>query len=266
MPSKSGDTRAPPKDTPDKQQDQAITSERILEWDEWPDGEFSLDLTYEKYKRTKNLMQIVTSHPTVGPQALTTGVPTLHGPGDSVADISDVLLNYGCVAKERSKIKLSQEERDGNILEQFAKFEDEHPGFVILSQLVKEEEIDGPINRIEAQDRNLEVQDSLFKGVMDFSEAERTGFTEAFIDFWSTRVGNEHSPEDCRNAIEQLLHGCEEHYRAAITRVSCITLAVPLSQVAGFRQHCVALTSITDKAKFDAEFRLLMENFHKLKA
>jgi hypothetical protein len=40
-----------------------------------------------------------------GPCALITGVPTFEGPGESVADISDVLLNVDWVSKERRKVK-----------------------------------------------------------------------------------------------------------------------------------------------------------------
>ncbi|KIJ91296.1 hypothetical protein K443DRAFT_14520 [Laccaria amethystina LaAM-08-1] len=48
---------------------------------------------------------IVSAHPGIGPLRLIVGVPGINGPGESVADISDVLLNADCVSKEKQKIK-----------------------------------------------------------------------------------------------------------------------------------------------------------------
>lgn len=39
--------------------------------------------------------EIITTHPTIRPLGLIVGVPGLHGPGESVAEISDALLNSG---------------------------------------------------------------------------------------------------------------------------------------------------------------------------
>lgn len=106
---------------------------------------------------------LVKSNPMSGPRALITGVPTFEGPGESVADISDVLLNVDRVSKERLKVKHGAGESGDNFLENFAKFEDEHPDFIILSrlgkytvistqtafmrsQLVKDDVVDGPVN------------------------------------------------------------------------------------------------------------------------
>ena len=43
---------------------------------------------------------LVRAHPNTGPLGLIVGVPGLTGPGESVADISDVLLNADHVSKE----------------------------------------------------------------------------------------------------------------------------------------------------------------------
>lgn len=64
-------------------------------------------------------------------------VPTFEGPGESVADIFDVLLNVDRVSKERLKVKHGIGKSGDNFLENFAKFEDEHPDFIILSRLGK---------------------------------------------------------------------------------------------------------------------------------
>ncbi|KAF8903683.1 hypothetical protein CPB84DRAFT_1746080 [Gymnopilus junonius] len=89
--------------------------------------------------------ELVKAYPKSGPLQLIVGVPGLEGPGESVADISDVLLNAGRVSKEKQK------------------FARDHPNFVIhsqfdeatvisvqtnfmRSQLVKESRLEGPVN------------------------------------------------------------------------------------------------------------------------
>lgn len=94
------------------------------------------------------------------------GVPGVNGPGESVADISDVFVNAGRVGKERLKIKKGgQVGGSAAFISAFVKFSQEYPGFVIYSQLnivtvisvqsplmqmekVKERLLDGPINSL----------------------------------------------------------------------------------------------------------------------
>ena len=62
-------------------------------------------------------------HPTVGPLGLIVGIPGLHGPGESVAEISDALLNSGRVGKERLKVKHVSDPLGGDsFILSFAKF------------------------------------------------------------------------------------------------------------------------------------------------
>ena len=106
---------------------------------------------------------LVITNPTTGPLGLIVGVPGINGPGESVADISDVFLNAGRVGKERLKIKAKSHSGGDSLIAAFAKFSAEHPGFVIYSQLdsvtvisvqsslmrsqlVKERLLEGPIN------------------------------------------------------------------------------------------------------------------------
>ena len=80
--------------------------------------------------------EIVTAHPTVGPLGLIVGIPGLHGPGESVAEISDMLLNAGRVGKERLKLKHGSDSAGGDsFISSFAKFSQEHPGFVVFSRI-----------------------------------------------------------------------------------------------------------------------------------
>ena len=106
---------------------------------------------------------LVKAHPKTGPLGLIVGVPGLTGPGESVADISDVFLNADRVSKERQKIKLNTDSGGDNFISAFAKFTEEYPGFVIYStlgtitvisvqtkfmqsNLFKEFTLDGPVN------------------------------------------------------------------------------------------------------------------------
>jgi len=44
---------------------------------------------------------IVATNPKVGALGLLVGVPGLHHPGESIAEILDALLNADCIRKER---------------------------------------------------------------------------------------------------------------------------------------------------------------------
>jgi len=106
---------------------------------------------------------LINTNPTTGPLGLIVGIPGINGPGESVADISDVLLNAGQVGKERLKVKAKSHGGGDSFIAAFARFSEQHPGFVIYSQLdavtvisvqsslmrsqmVKEQLLKGPIN------------------------------------------------------------------------------------------------------------------------
>jgi len=106
---------------------------------------------------------IVESYPKTGPLALIVGVPRIDGPGESVADISDALLNAGRVSKEKQKIKKGSGLTGDSFIAAFARFSKDHSGFVVhaqlgevavislqspfmVSQLVKNGSVEGPVN------------------------------------------------------------------------------------------------------------------------
>jgi hypothetical protein len=78
---------------------------------------------------------IVTANPKVGSLGLLVGVPGLQGPGESVADISDVLLNPDRIRKERQRVKKGETKGGDGFVAEFSRFTDEHVGFVIHSQI-----------------------------------------------------------------------------------------------------------------------------------
>lgn len=79
--------------------------------------------------------EIVTAHPGTRALGLIVGVPGIHGPGESVADISSVFLNADRVRKERDKIKKGDSQGGDGFIAEFAEFSENHPEFVIYSQL-----------------------------------------------------------------------------------------------------------------------------------
>ncbi|KAJ7208420.1 hypothetical protein B0H12DRAFT_1034287, partial [Mycena haematopus] len=72
-----------------------------------------------------------------------------------------------------------------------------------------------------------EVRDDLFANVVDFSDAQRNGFIQAFIDFWL-----EFEPD----AAAGLLKGCRQHFDNQITRVARISRIVGPERKSQFRK------------------------------
>ncbi|KAF5379467.1 hypothetical protein D9615_006598 [Tricholomella constricta] len=300
---------------------------------------------------------LVKSHPKAGPLQLIVGVPGVHGPGDSVADISDVLLNADRVSKERKSVKRGADTDGDSFIRAFSDFEVNHPGFIIAStlgrvtvislqtkfmrsQLLKEEILNEPVNGMvndaahgwwkertsllmvtstycpvlscwvpgmlsftngattdhfmhhflavfqgivdEAEVHGMEIEDRLFAGVksleisnkwqttdsksqvMDFSEAERSGFITAFTEFWYQHPNNARSRAELEAAAQRLLRGCEEHFRAGVTRVSRISGAVPPEMSEEFVQRALSLLKASDSEDFRSCTALLARDFPKL--
>ncbi|KIM72100.1 hypothetical protein PILCRDRAFT_16455 [Piloderma croceum F 1598] len=78
---------------------------------------------------------IVTANPKVRPLGLLVGVPGLHGPEESVAEISDIFLNSDRICKEPQRVKKGNSQGGDGFLAEFAKFASDHPGFVIYLQM-----------------------------------------------------------------------------------------------------------------------------------
>ncbi|KAF8075742.1 hypothetical protein FPV67DRAFT_1648897 [Lyophyllum atratum] len=316
----------------------------------WEDGVHYENKGFHDHRRPAHILhllskerhrfeEIVQKHPRVGPLGLIVGVPGIHGPGESVADISDVYMNADRVAKERQKLKRGPDRDGDDFFRAFAGFDEAHPGFVILatigkvtvislqsrfmrSQLLKDELLDGPINGIvndaahgwwrernyllmvssiycpvlhcwvpgllsftngasadhfkyhflavfrsiaeEAAARHVDVTDEFFAGVMDFSEAERLGFIRGFVEFWSTRHDDRRTPDELRKKAEGLLRGCQEHFRAGVTRVSRINGVIPPNMTDDFVARAVGLLNLPSPAAFRDEAALLARDFPKL--
>ena len=100
---------------------------------------------------------------------------------------------------------------------------------------------------------------------MDFSEAERLGFTLAFIEFWTLR-GDHRPHEELSVAGESLLRGCEEHFRAGVTRVARINGAVPPDLKDAFTGRALGLLQASSSDEFQRRGQLIIRDFPKLKS
>jgi len=99
---------------------------------------------------------------------------------------------------------------------------------------------------------------------MDFSEAERSGFKMAFIEFWILRADSR-SYEELSVAAERLLRGCEEHFRVGVTRVARINGAVPPNLKEAFTERALGLLRCSNTEEFHHRAGLMVRDFPKLK-
>ena len=101
---------------------------------------------------------------------------------------------------------------------------------------------------------------------MDFSEVERAGFTWAFVEFWMMHADNKQLHEELGKAAEHLLRGCEEHFRAGVTRVSRISGVIPSGMAEAFTKHALALLDTEDPQEFYSRAMLVVRDFPKVKS
>jgi hypothetical protein len=101
---------------------------------------------------------------------------------------------------------------------------------------------------------------------MDFSEAERLGFIDAFTEFWQLQPGNSRSIDELKAAGQALLKGCREHFRAGVTRVSRISAAVDPSMADYFVSRALALLDAPNSQEFIARAELVISEYPKLTA
>lgn len=97
-----------------------------------PRPTYTLHLTQSQFAVFE---RIVLTNPKVTALPLLVGVPTIDGPGKSVAEISPVLLNQDRIKAERRTIirRAPNETGADTFIRQFADFQNEHPGFVVHS-------------------------------------------------------------------------------------------------------------------------------------
>ena len=96
---------------------------------------------------------------------------------------------------------------------------------------------------------------------MDFSEAERNGFINAFISFWLGWADDNRSESDLREAAQRVLRGCKEHFRAGVTRLSRINGVIPPARREIFVERALALVTAPTHVEFLEYARLIIRDF-----
>ncbi|KAJ6479417.1 hypothetical protein C8R47DRAFT_1050409, partial [Mycena vitilis] len=80
------------------------------------------------------------------------------------------------------------------------------------------------------------VTDDLFANVVDFSDAQRNGFIDGFVDFWLEFSPNDRDERQLKQAASELLKGCGQHFENQITRIARISRIVSPDQQSEFRK------------------------------
>ncbi|TRM67848.1 hypothetical protein BD626DRAFT_564741 [Schizophyllum amplum] len=120
---------------------------------------------------------------------------------------------------------------------------------------------------MEFQQMGSQVTDEVLANVVDFSEAERNGFVMAYVSFrqWEYENGMAEeltaTEDDLRATALNLLKGCQQHYRAQVTRVSAISAVVNPARRAEFQRRAHSLVDLTTVADFNAAANSLQSDF-----
>ncbi|KAJ7698840.1 hypothetical protein B0H16DRAFT_1349348, partial [Mycena metata] len=109
------------------------------------------------------------------------------------------------------------------------------------------------------------ITDSDFKNVVDYSDAQRLGFVEAFVVFWRRRRDDTRTDEELRKAAGALLKGCQHHYRAQVTRIKKISAVVHPGLQDVFVNQAMALIESEDYDDFTRKVGILTQTFPRTK-
>ena len=96
--------------------------------------------------------------------------------------------------------------------------------------------------------------------VLDFSDAERGGFIQAFVEFWTLR-GDPRTVEDLSEVAAGLLRGCQQHFRANVTRLKKIHGVVGAGQENAFEARTLALLDAVDHDGFLDRAAVVIRDF-----
>ncbi|KAJ7137255.1 hypothetical protein C8R46DRAFT_969648, partial [Mycena filopes] len=96
------------------------------------------------------------------------------------------------------------------------------------------------------RETGVTVTDDLFANVVDFSDAQRNGYIDAFIDFWLEFSPHGRDEKELAQAAAAL--GCRQHFDNQITRVAKISRIVGPERQSVFRKYAKTLLRQTDMA------------------
>ncbi|EIW84332.1 hypothetical protein CONPUDRAFT_142660 [Coniophora puteana RWD-64-598 SS2] len=121
---------------------------------------------------------------------------------------------------------------------------------------------------LQAIERKIPVTDDLFAGVVDFSDAERIGFEEAFVDFWNLHRQIDDCTEDqLRDAAKRCLKGCHQHFIAGTTRLKRTGIIHSDRNSKSYFDMCIReMMNTHDHHQFQTMVSQLRERFPKAKS
>jgi|Laugresu1bdmlbdd_1035124.scaffolds.fasta_scaffold06602_1 hypothetical protein len=104
------------------------------------------------------------------------------------------------------------------------------------------------------------AQDTLIASVMDFSKAQRRAFIEAYIRAKKKHTTNyvEYELEEKANA---LVRGCEEHFRASITRIKRQHAVVPVHEKETFNKLAISLIYVNEEQEFNTIVAEILQRY-----
>ncbi|KAJ3773632.1 hypothetical protein FB446DRAFT_787672 [Lentinula raphanica] len=113
----------------------------------------------------------------------------------------------------------------------------------------------------QCNESRIPLTDKHFAGITDFSQAERGGFIEAFIAFWTQDPNDTRSEAELEDASRMLLRGCEEHFRASVTRIKKIHGVVAVGSEEQFERLTLGLLESNDHDDFYARVEVIQREF-----
>jgi hypothetical protein len=100
---------------------------------------------------------------------------------------------------------------------------------------------------------------------VDFSDAQRLGFINAFEDYFFGQEDNIRTRDELRLQAQSLLKGCRYHFDKSVTRVSRISSCVPSSTIDLFVDMCRQLCTTENAALYERLVELMGDNWPMLK-
>ncbi|KAF7292078.1 hypothetical protein MIND_01234200 [Mycena indigotica] len=103
--------------------------------------------------------------------------------------------------------------------------------------------------------------DKLSANVVDFSDAQRLGLENAFVQSNLDLPDNLRSEDELRRVAKGLVKGCERHFREQVERVSKISHVISTTQRQTFRNRVISLLNCQSTSEFESNAAGIVKDF-----